>query len=286
MKKIDIHCHTSKRKIRDVASESATVEYIADVSLKYDIKKTVLLATYFPHKRSGITNFRLLNWINEFRLVHSRDGLPEFLMFGSLDFEHYFYQGYNELEEMCSRGLIHGIKIYTCYQNINIKSPEFKKIVKLARLFTVPLMFHTGYSYASLRKYGRSAIGTHYDAKSLEPIADNNADVVMIFSHMSKPYFDEMICVAKKYPNVVTDMSGIIDSVYNRDQIGGLVNEIGKFLYECGPKKLLFGTDFPVQTHEDSIHFIETAMEYWSEWDRKDVYYNNANKILNRSYLE
>lgn len=51
--------------------------------MKYEIEKTVLLATYFPHKESSISNFRLYDWIRDNK---------RFLMFGSLDFDHFFYQ--------------------------------------------------------------------------------------------------------------------------------------------------------------------------------------------------
>ena len=98
MKKIDMHCHTSPREIEGIIPKSATIAQITAEMKKHEIERTVLLATYFPHKGSGISNFRLHDWI---------EGNKKFLMFGSLDFEHYFYQGYNELEEMCLPDQIH-----------------------------------------------------------------------------------------------------------------------------------------------------------------------------------
>jgi hypothetical protein len=236
---------------------------------KHEIEKTVLLATYFPHKSSGISNFRLQNWIasNE-----------KFLMFGSLDFEHFFYQGYNELDEMCIRGMIAGIKIYTCYQEIDVKSDEFKKVMLLARDYRLPVMFHTGYSYASRRKYGRSTIGTPYDANSLEVVAKDYPEIKLIFSHMSKPFFHDMIRVAKVRDNVYTDMSGLIDSAYDQKEIKICIEEIKTFVGECGSEKLLFGTDFPVQTHEHSVLFIEKAVK--NEKEKQNIYYNNAVAVL------
>ena len=117
MKKIDIHCHTTKRKLKDMIIEDASLDVLMNEMYKHDIEKTVVLATYFPHKQSGISNFRLANWIYN---------NPKFVMFGSLDFEHYFYQGYNELEEMADKKMIKGIKIYTGYQEINLGSDKFE----------------------------------------------------------------------------------------------------------------------------------------------------------------
>ena len=84
-----------------MSEESATLDAIAAKMKEHGIEKTVVLATYFPHKTSGISNYRLLHWISK------RD---EFMMFGSLDFEHYFYQGVNELNELAEERLIRGEK--------------------------------------------------------------------------------------------------------------------------------------------------------------------------------
>ncbi|MFA5084627.1 MAG: hypothetical protein WC475_04620, partial [Candidatus Paceibacterota bacterium] len=110
MKKIDFHCHTTNRMLE---SGDATIGAILKKMEKFEIEKSVLLATYFPHKGSGISNFRLLDWIG---------GRKELCLFGSLDFKNYFYQGLNELNELAERGDLKGIKIYTCYQDIDLKS--------------------------------------------------------------------------------------------------------------------------------------------------------------------
>lgn len=269
MKKIDIHCHVSPRKIEGVIPKSATLSAISTEMKRHDIEKTVVLATYFPHKGSGISNFRLYDWVRTSK---------KFLMFGSLDFENYFYQGYNELEEMCQRGLIAGIKVYTCYQEIDVMSDKFKMLMTLARDYRLPVMFHTGYSYATKRKYGRDTVGTPHDAGTLEVVAKHYPETKFIFSHMSKPFFHKMVRVAKENDNVFTDMSGLIDSAYDQKEIKICIEEIKTFVGECGPEKLLFGTDFPVQTHEHSIHFIEKAVR--SEEDKQKIYYTNAVQIL------
>lgn len=271
MKKIDIHCHTSNRAIRDVATSIPNVAAITSLMDQHEIEKTVLLATYFPHKQSGITNFRLNDWI--------RDN-PRFVMFGSLDFQYYPKQGINELEEMAERGLIAGIKIYTCYQDIDVNSDIFRKVLKIAKKYSLPMMFHTGLSYASMRKYNTPTIAGMYTAKMLEKTIFDNFDVTFILSHMSKPFFEEIISVCSRHFNVYTDMSGLIDSKFDEVEIPSSIEAIKKFVDTCGPKKLLFGTDFPVQTHEHSILFVEEALKGYTEEDKQRVYYDNACKVL------
>jgi len=271
MKKIDIHCHTTNRSVKDILPASAGIETLLSEMKAHDVEKTVLLATYFPHRESGISNFRMHHWIKD---------RPEFAMFGSLDFEHYFKQGMNELYELSEGGLIKGIKIYTGYQRIDLESANFREVLGLARKQELPVMFHCGFSYSSMRQYGKPAITVVVGAKMLEPIALEYPSLVFILSHLAKPATEELISVLKRAPNVYTDMSGLVDSKFDKDEIPDSIESIRKVLGECGPKKLLFGTDFPVQTHDDSVYFIEQAMKDYSLKDKEDVYYNNARRLL------
>jgi len=267
---IDIHCHTTNRPLPDTLEPSATLDTILKKMYQYNISRTCLLASYFPHKQSGISNYRLAHWINN----DSR-----FALFGSLDFEHYFYQGFNELEELAAEGTLKGIKIYTCYQNIELQSEKMKKVGTLAQTYSLPLMFHSGYSYSSMRTTGKPTITTSITPLDIEPIAQSY-NINVIISHLSKPFFSELINVLNRNQNIYTDTSGLIDSKYDRDEILLATNEIKKVLTNCGPEKVLFGTDFPVQTHEDSFFMVEHAMKDFSQNDKNKVYGNNARRLL------
>ncbi len=273
MKKIDIHCHTTNRKQNGVVNKSATLEDIQRNMKKYEIEKTVLLATYFPHKKSGVSNYRMLDWM---------EGKDEFLFFGSLDFEHYFNQGYNELEELAEQYKLDGIKIYTCYQKIDLHSKEFSRVIDLAKVFCLPMMFHTGYSHSSRKRLGRDSVEEMVGAEDLEFVARQNPDLKIIACHMSKPYLEDLIEVQKRNPNFYTDMSGMINSFHDREEIPRIVDEIKYYLEEIGPGKLLFGTDFPIQTYEDSVYFVEEGMKGSTDEDRIKVYYENALEVLRR----
>jgi len=271
MKKIDIHCHTTNRKVEGVSCEHPTLEELAKEMQKHNVEKTVLLATYFPHKGTGISNFRLLNWINN---------NPRFEMFGSLDFDYFYYQGMNELEELAEKELIKGVKIYTCYQHIDLKSDKLKNAIKLAEKHSLPVMFHVGYSYSCMSKTGKVAYTDPVSPASLDFLAKENPKVNFIFSHMGKPFFNEMAKAAKENNNVYTDSSGLIDFNDKKEEIDLTVKEIKTYLNKCGPGKLLFGTDFPVQTYEHSIYLIDRAMKDFSIEDKKKVYYENARRLL------
>ena len=260
-KKIDIHCHTTNRRLKDMFQESATLGDISVMMKEYNVEKTILLATYFPHHRSGISNFRMYNWIKD---------RPEFLLFGSLDFELYFYQGVNELEELAEMGVLRGIKIYTVYQEVGSK--ELKIVANLAAKYGLPMIFHAG--------YGHGLNGPESQLTRASDIAWVSEITPVIVSHMAKPAFDDLLQTVKAHKNMYTDMSGLINTAHNRDEIPRAIEEVKKFLIECGTGKLLFGTDFPIQSHEDSVRIIEEAMVGYSDSDKEKVYYGNAAKLL------
>ncbi len=284
MRKIDAHCHTTKRILKDSANPDASLSAIKQQMAAHHVERTVLLATYFPERGSGVSNYRLAYWIKDW---------PEFVMFGSLDFEHYFYQGLNELEEMAGQGLICGIKLYTAYQQIDFQSDKFKLIVRLAQQYDLPLMFHGGVSYNLWKQLSTDdilALASKNDA-STKPedfktpqdfahLAETYPDVPLIVSHLCKPFFEEMMTALQRYDNLFTDMSGILDSKRDLHYRDHCVEQVSRFVNECGSEKLLFGTDFPVQTHNDSVYFIETAMTDFSDTDKQKVYYDNAQRLI------
>lgn len=285
MLKIDIHCHTTPRPLPNTANPDASLTAIAAHMQAHAIVKTVLLATYFPDNGTGITNYRLLHWVQH---------KPEFAMFGSLDFEHFFYQGYNELEELASAGHLAGIKIYTAYQNIDFGSERFQQVAALARTHRLPLMFHGGVSYRLWRKLGAEAIlaltgslnatlsgqDQYKTPQDFAGIAQAFPEVNLIVSHLCKPFFAEMAEALKQHPNLYTDMSGILDSKRDAHYRAACVEQVRRMVGECGPGKLLFGTDFPVQTHADSVYFIEEAMQGYAPEEKQQVYFANAQRIV------
>jgi predicted TIM-barrel fold metal-dependent hydrolase len=287
VKKIDCHCHTTNKLLLNSANPDASLDAIAEHARRHDIVRTVVLATYFPHKGTGISNYRLNYWIGR---------RPEFVMFGSLDFEHFFYQGYNELEEMSAERLIKGIKLYPAYQNVDFASEKFKQVAGLAQRHDLPLMFHGGVSYTLWKKLGTQAILalTASPLAAVEPyktpgdfetVAQAFPGVTVIVSHLCKPFFQDMMAVSKRNSNVFVDTSGLLDSKLDAPYRDDCVQHVRRFVDSCGPEKVLFGTDFPVQTHADAVYFVKEALRAYSAAEKRLVYFDNAKRLIFKGEL-
>lgn len=278
MRKIDIHCHATNRPLSHTVPKFANIHAIACEMGKYDIAATLLLASYFPDPYSagnhgtGISNFRMRDWIDRTEFWDI-----SFFMFGSLDFNHYFYQGINELEEMAERKLIRGVKIYTGYQNILMH--DLEKVIHLCSKYHLPIMFHTGSCSGRMELVGLEG---HVGIKALDYFLEKYEDVTFIYTHMCNPLTFPMLSERiKRYKNLHTDMSGLIHSGKDDHEIPECIELVKKFYGECGVGQFMWGTDFPIQTHEHSVLIAEQALRgVASEVEMEQFYYGNAAKIL------
>lgn len=267
--KIDVHCHTTNRPLAHTVDSDATLNAIARHAREHNVMWTLLLATYFPRKGTGITNFRMRNWIDSRNQDHN--AFDRFIMFGSLDFEHYYKQGLNELEEMADRKMIHGVKVYAGYQDID---PEkLRRVLELCRQYKLPVMAHTGDCIGTRGAYG--------DIRGWDGLVEKFHDLNFLYSHLCNPFLDYIIERVKRYPNVFTDISGLIHSGKESDKLDDAVEYVKKFYDSCGIGQLMFGTDFPVQTHADSVYIARQALQNRITDDEARLfYYDTASRLL------
>lgn len=265
MRKIDIHCHATNRPLKHTISPKADLSTIWNEMAKHEIHFTVVLASYFPDPKgnhgTGISNYRLKSWLEDWN---------SFVMFGSLDFNHYFYQGLNELEELAEKKAIRGIKIYTGYQNIAMT--DLEEVLKLCSKFQLPIMFHTGDCAGSRG---------HASIDQLDGFVEKYSDVNFIYTHLCNPNLESIIERVKRYKNVHTDMSGMIHSGKDDLEIPQCIENLKRFYGECGTNQLMFGTDFPVQTHDHSVLIGTQSIDALANENERDrFWFKNAAFLL------
>ena len=306
---IDIHAHTSSNTLWGLHTQSATLTDLDRLARLHRVKKIILMATYFPFKGSGLYNRELLRRIK---------GNPLFAMFGSLDVMNRFSEGLAELRELIDEQMISGIKLYPGYQDFEPSDPGLYAVYELARSAKLPVMFHTGELHHCCSREKRER--GEYRCADFVPdkkssLANSNKidflnscwierlqhlsrptrmwgairdfpDVIFVLSHLGNPFFKELRQVMRECPNVITDISGQFlsgteeDSPEYRKELSG---ELKKFLkIDRGVERILFGTDFPIQSYKDSIELIK--MLKLSEEEEDFVFYKNGAALLARPY--
>jgi hypothetical protein len=285
---IDIHAHTTEKMLWGLHTQQAGINDIESQMQEYGVDLVVLLATYFPFKRTGLPNQKLLEKII---------GIPYFRMFGSLDAMNNLNEGLKELRFLAEQHTLVGIKLYPGYQDFN--PTEILPVYELASEFNLPVMFHTGELHHCCPKEERlhQKFRCGYDHCRLETltelanpsnlgkVAQLFPEVSFIFSHLGNPYFEELREVMRRNPNVFTDISGQFLSGSSEDTPEYrelLRTELLEFLaLPSGENRILFGTDFPIQSYADSIALVE-SLELDSETEQR-IFWKNAASLLKES---
>jgi len=249
--------------MQDLHVSSASIDFLESLARRFGISRIFLMATYFPIKGTGVHNFDLL---------HRIEGHPLFRMFGSLDVMNDLDAGLAELDLLARKGRIAGIKLYPGYQGFEPSEPRLERLYALAERYRLPVMLHSGELHHCCRykDTGRKPCGLavckieEYDDLSrpayVEKPARDHEKVKFVVSHLANPHFSELRKVMERCPNVFTDISGQFVSGTEEDteeyrQL--VVSEIRQFLsLPDGDKRIMFATDFPIQSYADSLDLI------------------------------
>ncbi|HPV70837.1 MAG TPA: amidohydrolase family protein [Candidatus Magasanikbacteria bacterium] len=288
---IDIHAHTSEHAMRGLHVTSAGLEDLESFAEGYNVARIVLMATYFPFKGTGLTNEDLLG-----RLYGDRS---LFLPFGSLDVMNNFTEGLSKLSKLAEEKKIAGVKIYPGYQNFCPSDPTFFSLYSLAEEFNLSVAIHTGELHHCCsreqreqgnRKCRRNNCPIDQLGHLAEPCQMIGAikafpRVNFILAHLGNPYFSQVRDAISLFPNVYTDISGQFLSGTEED-----TEEYRQFVVEQirqilrvprGIDRLMFGTDFPIQSYADSIALVKAL--HLSVEDEEKIFYGNAARLLGLS---
>ncbi|MFZ4648511.1 MAG: amidohydrolase family protein [Patescibacteria group bacterium] len=283
---IDIHAHTSSHALYGLHTDRADLDYLRVQAQKYGISKIYLMATYFPLKKSGLANSTLLEAIKND---------PLFGCFGSLDMENNFSTGMQELSTLAEAKLISGIKLYPGYQDIVLSDPIFSPLFELAEEHKLPVACHLGELHHccprkkdanSKYRCGENHCKLDFRGHLAKPyelglVAQKFPNVKFIACHLANPYFEDLRQVMELCDNVYTDISGQFLSGTDEDSPeyrSILKAEIEKFfLIKNAHERIMFGTDFPIQSYLDSIELVE-MLEIEDE-RKENIFYKNAKSL-------
>ncbi|HDX9612666.1 hypothetical protein COF80_25735 [Bacillus toyonensis] len=181
------------------------------------------------------------------------------------------------LEQELTNYNLHGYKLAFGYLGISPNDPGWYPLYEDAEERSLPVLVHMGFTpikQASLR---------YCHPMLLNDVLIKFPNLNIIIAHMGWPWINDTLSLLKKYKNVYTDLSIVsfyqpIDEMCNIFQMAkeqGVIN------------KLIWGTDYPMCTMEESIDrfkIIKKRLEEQGahiteeEWDQ--IFYKNAEKLL------
>jgi predicted TIM-barrel fold metal-dependent hydrolase len=137
--------------------------------------------------------------------------------------------------------------------------PFFAKCVEL----DIPIMIQVGHSAEYMpSKLGRPIL--------LDDIALYFPELRIIAAHTGWPWVEELIALAWKHPNVFIATTAHAPKYWDRSLVS--------FINSRGKNKVLYGTDFPVLNHAESLAQIEELK--LREESRSKLLRENAMKVF------
>lgn len=167
-------------------------------------------------------------------------------------------------------------KIYLGYAHYFPADPLYRPVYKLAREFHVPVVFHTGDTYDVKGKIKFA------DPLGVDEVAVDYPDVKFVIAHAGNPWIQSAAEVAYKNANVYLDISAFMIGDMNEQPatkvatyVEGPVRWI--FGYVENPKKIMFGTDWPLTKIGPYVEAIKRSIpqEHW-----RAVFYDNAREVF------
>jgi predicted TIM-barrel fold metal-dependent hydrolase len=167
-----------------------------------------------------------------------------------------------------------GIKLGPNYQNFDPLGPEAFTVFARAQELKLPILFHQGTSPVE-----------HADLDFAHPrhmdrVATAFPDLKIIMAHVGHPWQIDTIVVIRKHPNVYADISG------NFYRPWSYWNELRLATEWAVLDKLLFGSDFPIATPQETIDALWTVNDVIEGTSLPQVPLGELEKILHRNSLE
>jgi hypothetical protein len=146
-----------------------------------------------------------------------------------------------ELEHAVENLGLQGLKMGPIYAGFDPRDPRCNAVYTYCQTEEIPIIFHTGTTY------NRDAPLEYTRPFLLDNVAIRYPGLRMVLAHLGHPFYDECLAVIRKHPHVYADISALYYRPWQFYNMMVLAQEYGV------THKLLFGTDYPFTTAQESI---------------------------------
>jgi uncharacterized protein len=239
-----IDCHTHLNNYHDETTESLSEDLgrLQGMMRRHRIDMALVLTSYkvVPGRPSARA------------VVNATRHLPNIRVIAGISWATFGAEDVVELRSLLEAKAISGLKLYPGYEPFYPADPKLTPAYLLAEEFDVPVMIHTGDTYAPTGKV-KFAHPLHVDE-----VAVDFPRVKFLICHLGNPWFRDCMEVVYKNDNVYTDISGLTlghftdrFEAYMRQQLKEMI------LWGVNPNKVLYGTDWPLASMESYLDFME-----------------------------
>jgi predicted TIM-barrel fold metal-dependent hydrolase len=179
---------------------------------------------------------------NDFVAAHVKQARERLVFFASIDPGQ---PGFETELERCHLDLrCQGVKLAPIYQGVHPLDARYRHIYSYCQKHGLPILIHmaTTFSSGTPLEYARPA---HMDQVALD-----FPELKIVLAHLGHPWEGETIAVIRRNPNLYADLSALY---YRPWQFYNSMRLLVEYHAEA---KVLFGSDFPFTTTEDSLRAV------------------------------
>ena len=174
-----------------------------------------------------------------------------------------------------NKDLLKGFKIRLGYLEVYAYDQVFDSLYDYAESEDLPVMFHTGDTASSTGSL------LHSHPLTLDRLANKREKLKIVACHFGNPWIEDVAELIYKHFNVYADISGLFTGTtrYAEQFKKVLAQRISHAIYFAdGAEKIMFGTDYPVETISSGISFAKSLSI--REDDLQKIMHDNAKKVF------
>lgn len=239
---VDCHVHLNNyHKATREPTDTHSQRLLGEMD-EHGVAQALILSSYVVNTDRPSTASILELTRNEPRL-HVIEGV------GVTDEEN--YPDWEMIGTRLREGLTKGLKIYPGYEHVYPYDKQFFPAYELAEKYRVPVMIHTGDTYAPQGKL-KYAHPIHVDEVAVDWPNTN-----FVVCHLGNPWLRDTSEVTYKNHNVYADISGLVLEEFDAPLEEHMREEVEDFLLYSGEMdKLLYGTDWPLVKMGPYLRFV------------------------------
>ena len=239
---IDCHVHLNTYGAIEPMEIPGKIERLREQMDKWSLDHVIVLTSYLSNTERP-TAEQILPHLEGEKRIHLVEGVGVTKP-GGVD--------WLGIEERLKSRRTKGLKIYPGYEPLYPTDPAFRPAIELCGQYKVPLMIHTGDTYAprAKLKFAHPLI--------VDELCVDYPDVKFVICHCGNPWFRDTAEILYKNDNAYADISGLALEEFSVPLEAFMREELEHLLVFAGePKRIMYGTDWPLVKMGPYLRFVE-----------------------------
>ncbi|MDD2386176.1 MAG: amidohydrolase family protein [Bacteroidales bacterium] len=260
---IDVHTHINNYHEERVLSLENSLDNLTANMLENKVDYSLVLTSYKVNQHRPSTR----------QVVESIIGRKTLGVVSGISYLHYDHRDVREIGEYLENGFIKGLKFYPGYEPFYPNDARLKLMYEMAIEYDVPVMFHSGDTYAPTGKIKYS------HPMHIDDLAVDYPDLKIVICHIGNPWIKDCMEVVYKNENVYADISGLVLGDFEEKFERYMKKEIEEMITYAGdPNYLLYGTDWPISNMSSYLKFMDQLD--LAEDKKELILWKNAAKLF------